>query len=39
MSERVARIREKHGFHTRPFEELRRKVQSPQLSLALNSAA
>src|SRR6267154_2013418 len=29
MAERVARIRVKHGFHTRPFEELQRKVQSP----------
>src|SRR5580700_2109503 len=39
MAERVARIRLKHGFHTRPFEELQRKVQSPQLSLGLNTAA
>jgi DNA repair photolyase len=39
MSERVARIRERYGFHTRPFEELQRKAQSPQLSLAWNSAA
>ena len=39
MSERVARLREKHGFHTRPFEELQRKVRSPQLSLEWNSAA
>jgi DNA repair photolyase len=39
ISERVARIRLKHGFHTRPFEELQRKVQSPQLSLGLTTAA
>ncbi len=39
MSERVARIRVKYGFHTRPFEELQRKVQSPQLSLGWNTAA
>jgi hypothetical protein len=39
MSERVARIRERYGFHTRPFEELQRKAQSPQLSLAWNSVA
>jgi DNA repair photolyase len=39
MSERVARIRVKHGFHTRPFEELQRKVQSPQLTLGWNTAA
>src|SRR5450755_2018763 len=39
MSERVARIRITHGFHTRPFGELRRKVQSPQLTLGWNTAA
>jgi DNA repair photolyase len=39
IAERVARIRRKHGFHNRPFEELQRKVQSPQLSLGLNTAA
>jgi DNA repair photolyase len=39
MSERVARIRVKHGFHTRPFEELQRRVQSPQLTLGWNTAA
>jgi len=39
MAERVARIRLQHGFHTRPFEELQSKVQSPQLSLGLNTAA
>src|ERR1700690_1490533 len=39
MAERVARIREKYDFHTRPFEELRRKVQNPQLSLGWNTAA
>src|ERR1700722_9542792 len=39
IAERVAKIRVKHGFHTRPFEELQRKVQSPQLSLAWNTAA
>jgi DNA repair photolyase len=39
MAERVARIRVKHGFHARPFEELQRKVQSPQLSLGWNTAA
>jgi DNA repair photolyase len=39
IAERVARIRVKHGFHTRPFEESQRKVQSPQLSLGWNNAA
>jgi DNA repair photolyase len=39
ISERVARLRLKHGFHTRPFEELQRKARSPQMSLAWNSAA
>jgi DNA repair photolyase len=39
IAERVARIRLKHGFHGRPFEELQGKVQSPQLSLGLNTAA
>ena len=39
MSERVARLREKHGFHTRPFEELQKRRVGPQLSLAWNSAA
>ena len=39
IAERVAKIRVKHGFHTRPFEELQRRVQSPQLSLAWNPAA
>ena len=39
IADRVARIRLKHGFHGRPFEELQRKVQSPQLSLGLNTAA
>ena len=39
IAERVARIRLEHGFHTRPFEELQRKVQSPQLTLGLNTAA
>src|ERR1700730_3129505 len=39
IAERVARIRLQHGFHTRPFEELQSKVQSPQLSLGLNTAA
>jgi DNA repair photolyase len=39
IAERVARIRLQHGFHTRPFEELQRKVQNPQLSLGLNTAA
>jgi DNA repair photolyase len=39
IAERVARIRLRHGFHARPFEELQRKVQSPQLSLDLNTAA
>jgi DNA repair photolyase len=39
MSERVARIRQAHGFHSRPFEELNRKVQSPQLTLGWNTAA
>jgi DNA repair photolyase len=39
ISERVARIREAHGFHSRPFEELQRRVQSPQLSLSWNTAA
>jgi DNA repair photolyase len=39
ISERVARLRQKHGFHTRPFEELQKRAASPQLSLAWNSAA
>ena len=39
IAERVAKIRVKHGFHMRPFEELQRRVQSPQLSLAWNTAA
>ena len=39
ISERVARIRLKYGFHSRPFEELQRKVQNPQLSLGWNTAA
>jgi DNA repair photolyase len=39
IAERVARIRVKHGFRSRPFEELQRKVQSPQLSLGWNTAA
>jgi DNA repair photolyase len=39
IAERVAKIRVKHGFHMRPFEELQRRVQSPQLSLAWNAAA
>ena len=39
MAERVARIRVKYGFHSRPFEELHRKVQNPQLSLGWNTAA
>jgi DNA repair photolyase len=39
ISERVTRIRLRHGFHTRPFEELQRKVQNPQLSLGLITAA
>jgi hypothetical protein len=39
MAERVGKIRVKHGFNMRPFEELQRRVQSPQLSLAWNTAA
>jgi len=39
ISERVGRLREKHGFHMRPFEELQRRVRSPQMSLVWNSAA
>jgi DNA repair photolyase len=39
MSERVARLKELHGFHMRPFEELQRKAAVRQLSLAWNSAA
>jgi DNA repair photolyase len=39
IAERVAKIRVKHGFHKRPFEELHRRPQSPQLSLAWNTAA
>jgi DNA repair photolyase len=39
ISERVSRIRLKHGFHKRPFEELQRKAQNPQLSLGWNTAA
>jgi DNA repair photolyase len=39
ISERVGRLRIKHDFHTRPFEELQKRPVSPQLSLAWNSAA
>jgi DNA repair photolyase len=39
IAERVARLRQKHGFHARPFEELQRKARSPQMSLVWNSAA
>jgi DNA repair photolyase len=39
VAERVAKIRVKHGFHMRPFEELQRRVQNPQLNLAWNTAA
>jgi DNA repair photolyase len=39
MSERVARIKLKHGFHVRPFQELKRNVRGKQLSLSLDSAA
>lgn len=39
IAERVAKIRVKHGFHTRPFEELQRKVQSRQMTLSWNNAA
>ena len=39
MSERVARLRQKHGFQSRPFEELQRKTQNPQLCLSWNTAA
>src|ERR1700757_2445700 len=38
MSERVAALKKKHGFHERPFEELQRKAAVRQLSLAWNSA-
>jgi DNA repair photolyase len=39
ISERVARLRQQHGFHRRPFEELQKRAASRQLSLAWNSAA
>jgi hypothetical protein len=39
MSERVARIKKKHGFDVRPFQELKRPVRGRQLSLGLDSAA
>jgi DNA repair photolyase len=39
MSERVARIKLKHGFHVRPFQELKRNVGCKQMSLGLTSAA
>jgi hypothetical protein len=39
MSERVARLRQEHGFHSRPFDELHRKQRCSQLSLAWNPAA
>jgi DNA repair photolyase len=39
IAERVARLRIKHGFATRPFEELQRKVAARQMTLALHSAA
>jgi DNA repair photolyase len=39
MAERVARIKIKHGFHLRPFQELKRNVACKQMSLGLTSAA
>jgi DNA repair photolyase len=39
MSERVARIKKKHGFDVRPFQELKRNVACKQMSLGLTSAA
>jgi DNA repair photolyase len=39
IAERVALLREKHGFHTRPFEELQKRGTNPQLSLAWSPAA
>jgi DNA repair photolyase len=39
MAERVARIKIKHGFHVRPFQELKRNVACKQMSLGLTSAA
>jgi DNA repair photolyase len=39
MSERVARIKKKHGFAVRPFQELKRNVACKQMSLGLTSAA
>lgn len=39
MAERVARLKVKHGFMERPFEELSRRGRGPQLSLAWGSAA
>jgi DNA repair photolyase len=38
-SERVAKIRQKHGFASRPFDELRRTVPCAQMSLAWNASA
>jgi DNA repair photolyase len=39
ISERVARLREQYGFHSRPFDELHRKQGCSQLSLSWNTAA
>jgi DNA repair photolyase len=39
ISERVGRLRVKHGFHTRPFEELQKRGANPQMSLVWDSAA
>jgi DNA repair photolyase len=39
MAERVARLKVKHGFLERPFDELSRRGSGPQLSLAWGSAA
>jgi DNA repair photolyase len=39
ISERVARLRQQYGFHSRPFDELHRKQGCSQLSLTWNTAA
>ena len=38
-SERVAKIRQKHGFSSRPFDELRRTTPCAQMSLAWNAVS
>ncbi len=39
ISERVARLRQKHGFHSRPWDETKRPAPCSQLSLTWDAAA